>query len=450
MAAMTILRGQRLKLVDIIPDDSEFQLGIVCNSPGLTIDFACFGLDANEKLSDDRYMTFFNQPTTPCGGVSLNTPAGDSFGFAIALQKIPTTIYRLTVTAAVDGDGTMSQLNNSFIRFLLKGVEVARFSFTGSDFSAERALMLLEIYRRDGIWRVAATGQGFNGGLNTLVKHFGGALAESTTSTVTPSSPSPVDPLNPTKTALEEKIGKEVPQLLNFVKEAAVALGKVGLQEHQAKVALCLDVSFAVSTMQEFAGHFLALGYHFSGNASIDLFLVSGSTACQVGPITANNLPIIKEKINIFLDIQNKRRDNLDRYTASSYKSAIERIRCFYFSMLGPRNKLLKAKTPVYVVFLTGNEDTNDEKDAIDQIRWSSYEPVFWQFIGIEYTHPAGIGREEEKKFNLLRKFDTLSHGFSGLFSGCYLDNANFFKIEKNVVTLDTISDAELYNLLMT
>lgn len=339
MAAMTILRGQRLKLADIIPDDSEFQLGIVCNNSGLTIDFACFGLDANGKLSDDRYMTFFNQPTTPCGGFSLNTPAGDSFGFAIALQKIPTTICRLIVTAAVDGDGTMSQLNNSFIRFLLKGVEVAHFSFTGSDFSAERALMLLEIYRKDGIWRVAATGQGFNGGLDALVEHFGGALAESTTSTVPPSSPSPVDPLNPTKTALEEKIGKEAPQLLNLVKEAAVVLEKVGLQEHQARVALCLNLSTLLPV--GFAEHLLALGYHFSGNASIDLFLVSGSAACQVGPITANNLPIIKEKINIFCDIRDKYCNDRDRYTAISYTSAIERIRCFYFSMLGPRNKLL-------------------------------------------------------------------------------------------------------------
>lgn len=197
MATMNILRGQRLKLTDIIPNNNEFQLGIVCHSPGLVIDFSCFGLDAHGKLSDDRYMTFFNQPSTPCGGVSLSVPAGDHSGFTIALQKLPVTIHRLTITAAIDGKGIMSQLTSGSLRVLVKANEVARFAFTGSDFSAERALILLEIYRKDNSWRTAALGQGFNGGLEALVKHFGGTVAESTP-TVQPQSPSPVTPLNST------------------------------------------------------------------------------------------------------------------------------------------------------------------------------------------------------------------------------------------------------------
>jgi tellurite resistance protein TerA len=37
----------------------------------LVVDISCFGLDAAQKLSDERYMTFFNQPKTPCGGVAI-------------------------------------------------------------------------------------------------------------------------------------------------------------------------------------------------------------------------------------------------------------------------------------------------------------------------------------------------------------------------------------------
>ncbi|MFZ4791214.1 MAG: SUMF1/EgtB/PvdO family nonheme iron enzyme [Candidatus Competibacteraceae bacterium] len=186
MTVMNISRGQRIKLTDIISNGNEFQLGIACNSPGLVVDFSCFGLDASEKLSDDRYMTFFNQPATPCGGVSLSPPTGDSAGFAITLQKLPTIIHHLIITAAIDGSGTMSQLKNGYVRFLSKGTEVARFDFKGADFSAERALMLLDIYRKDNIWRISAVGQGFNGGLDALVKHFGGCVDE-----MTPSLPSP-------------------------------------------------------------------------------------------------------------------------------------------------------------------------------------------------------------------------------------------------------------------
>ena len=115
MAITNLSCGQRLKLTDIIPNNSELQLGISCNSPGLAIDFSCFGLDVNGKLSNDRYMTFFNQPSTPCGGVSLNTPVGDNAGFTIVLQKLPDAISRLIVTAAIDGNGTMSQLTSSYI-----------------------------------------------------------------------------------------------------------------------------------------------------------------------------------------------------------------------------------------------------------------------------------------------------------------------------------------------
>ena len=28
-------------------------------------DSCCFGVDINEKLSDDRYMVFYNQPASP-------------------------------------------------------------------------------------------------------------------------------------------------------------------------------------------------------------------------------------------------------------------------------------------------------------------------------------------------------------------------------------------------
>lgn len=189
IATMNILRGQRLKLTDIISDNSEFQLGIAWTSLGGDIDVSCFGLDAHEKLSDDRYLTFFNQPTTPCGGVSLSTPVDDNTGFTVALQKLPSTICRLMITAAIDGVGTMSQLTSGYIRFLCKGNEVARFSFSGSDFSNERALMLLEIYRKDDIWRISAVGQGFNGGMDALVEYFGGEIANPTPTTLTPTSP---------------------------------------------------------------------------------------------------------------------------------------------------------------------------------------------------------------------------------------------------------------------
>ncbi|NEX21037.1 tellurium resistance protein [Thiorhodococcus mannitoliphagus] len=203
---MDLTRGQRAKIADLVPGGQQFTLGVTAEAPGLVIDFACFGLDAQGKLADERYMTFFNQPTTPCGGVRLETPPGDTAGFAIDLSKLPATIERLTVTAALENAGTMSQIQRGHVRFLGPGGEVGRFAFTGADFASERALMLLEIYRKDGIWRTCALGQGFNGGLDALVKHFGGTVAEPTPAPSAPEPPKPqAPPVNLSKITLEKK-----------------------------------------------------------------------------------------------------------------------------------------------------------------------------------------------------------------------------------------------------
>jgi uncharacterized protein (AIM24 family) len=54
---------------------------------------------------------------------------------------------------------------------------VLRYPFAGSDFSAERAVMIADIYRK-GVWRVAAIGQGFQGGLAELIRSYGGEVAD--------------------------------------------------------------------------------------------------------------------------------------------------------------------------------------------------------------------------------------------------------------------------------
>lgn len=436
MAIIKISRGQRLKLIDIIPNNNEFELDISVNSPGLVIDCSCFGLNANGKLADDRYMTFFNQISTPCGSVLFIKHAVDSTGFAIKLQKLPTTIHHLTITAAIDGNGRMSQLKNSYVRFFSKGNEVARFEFTGADFSVERALMLLEIYRKDGIWRVSAVGQGFNGGLDALVKHFGGVVDDSTLSAQSSAESSS----SLKKVSLEKKIEKEAPQLVNLVKKAAISLQKVELQYHMAKVALCLDVSgsmhglYRAGTIQKFAERILALGCHFDDDGSIDIFLFADKS-CHSGKMQIGNL-----KASL---IQNMV-DNNKVGGGTCYGPAMKEIRQFYFSEASRRKNPLKKKTPTYVMFVTDG-GTSDENMAENQIEWSSYEPIFWQFMAI------GKSKKDIKGagfFNSLKR--ALASDFSFLerldnMKGRLIDNANFFSVENPEI----ISDDELYELLM-
>ncbi|MDT0566575.1 TerD family protein [Streptomyces sp. DSM 3412] len=170
-------RGHKAKISDLTAG-TDLYVGVQISAPGLSFDISCFGLDADERLSDDRYFVFFNQPKTPEESIQLlGAQSGDTESFRVTLDKIPSQIQKLSFTATIDGNGQMSQIGPGYVRIVAGGEEVARYPFDGSEFSTERAVMLGDFYLKD-VWRFAAVGQGFDGGLDALLKNFGGEVAE--------------------------------------------------------------------------------------------------------------------------------------------------------------------------------------------------------------------------------------------------------------------------------
>ncbi|MGW1190653.1 TerD family protein [Streptomyces sp. NPDC002559] len=170
-------RGHKAKISDLTPG-TDLYVGVQIAGSGLTFDISCFGLDAEERLSDDRYFIFFNQPKSPEESIQLlGAQAGDTESFRVTLDRIPANIHKLSFTATIDGAGQMSQIGPGYIRVVAGGEEVVRYAFNGSEFSTERAVMLGDFYLKD-VWRFAAVGQGFDGGLEALLKNFGGEVAE--------------------------------------------------------------------------------------------------------------------------------------------------------------------------------------------------------------------------------------------------------------------------------
>ncbi len=170
-------RGHKARISDLTAG-TDLYVGVQIAGSGLTFDISCFGLDADERLSDDRYFVFFNQPASPEGAIQqLGPQAGDTESFRVTLDRIPRHIQKLSFTATLDGAGQMSQVGPGYLRIVAGGEEVARYAFNGGEFTTERAVMLGDFYLK-GEWRFAAVGQGFDGGLEALLKNFGGEVAE--------------------------------------------------------------------------------------------------------------------------------------------------------------------------------------------------------------------------------------------------------------------------------
>lgn len=441
-----LAKGQRLKLRDIVPAGA-FRVGLAAQ--GLPVDFACFGLDASGKLLHEDYMTFFNQPRTPCGGVDVCQVPGDAQGFAFRLDKLPALLERVVIAVSSSDGATLSRISAGHLRIVDSHSEreLARFAFTGTDFSAEQALMLGEFYRKDGEWRFMAVGQGFDGGLDALVRHFGGSVEEAPAPqavapavTLTPApaaAPTPAPAAPSAKLSLEKRVAREAPQLVNLVKQAGVSLEKAGLSSHRAKVCLCLDISGSMGVLyrkglvQAFAERILALACQFDDDGEIDVFLF-GKKVHQPEAMGLHNWDGYIGRIIHQNPLEGDTR----------YGSAMEAIRRFYFpdAAGGARNQPHKAALPVYVMFVTDGS-TSDKAVTGQQLRWSSMEPIFWQFMGI------GKGRKSKSKllsaffdsdFPFLESLDQLP--------GRLIDNASYFSVSAP----DEHSDTALYDLLMT
>ena len=197
----SLSRGEKTRLSDL-GVGSSFEVALSLSGPA-SYDLSCFGVDAGEKLSDDRYFVFYNQTSSPEGAIKILGAAGNPVRFGLDLSRLPEKIQKLVFVATIEGAGSMRDLREGVLE-IFSGSSLARFAFSGRDFQDEKAVMVAEIYRK-GEWRLGAVGQGFNGGLSALLAHFGGEEVKEM-------EPAPVK-VSLTKVTLEKRGDRKVVNL---------------------------------------------------------------------------------------------------------------------------------------------------------------------------------------------------------------------------------------------
>jgi len=138
------------------------------------LDVACFLVGADGKVPSDDWMVFYKQPASPGSAVRLQTD-GNTVSFQIDLDALPAHIARCCFTATLDGATTVAAIEGLKIRAHAGGTEIES---VPTQLGNERALMMVDVYRHGGAWKIRAVAQGFNGGLAPLARHFGVSVEE--------------------------------------------------------------------------------------------------------------------------------------------------------------------------------------------------------------------------------------------------------------------------------
>ena len=141
--------------------------------PGAEIDVSAFLVTGTGKVRSDADMCFYGQPSVAGGAVALAGASGGETRFTVAPGRIPAGVEKVILTATIhENRAPFGRLPE--ISLEVSGVR-GRIPCAGM---TETALILAELYQRNGARKVRIVGQGFNGGLAKLAPHLGVEVAE--------------------------------------------------------------------------------------------------------------------------------------------------------------------------------------------------------------------------------------------------------------------------------
>lgn len=191
--AINLQKGQRVSL------DSSMKLALVGlgwdtnrydGGADFDLDASAFLLGENGKLQRDEDFIFYNNlrsrndAVVHTGDNLTGDGEGDDEVIMIDFTKIPSDVKKIAICVTIhDAEArrqNFGQVSNAYIRiakladeFDTVGEPVLRFDLE-EEFSIETALVVAEIYNRNGEWKFNAVASGYQGGLAAIIRAFGG------------------------------------------------------------------------------------------------------------------------------------------------------------------------------------------------------------------------------------------------------------------------------------
>ncbi|MEU2388340.1 TerD family protein [Streptomyces sp. NPDC012461] len=134
-------------------------------------------LTADGKVRSDDDFIFYNQPSGP--GVTYRSGGGTApDAITVDTTALPPGIEKIVITASPDAPGQTFQGIEPTATLRGADDQAVLATFTPPRLGDETALVVVEIYLRNGAWKARAVGQGYANGLAGIATDFGVSVEE--------------------------------------------------------------------------------------------------------------------------------------------------------------------------------------------------------------------------------------------------------------------------------
>ncbi|MFI9779653.1 TerD family protein [Streptomyces sp. NPDC051956] len=194
-------------------------------------------LTADGKVRSDDDFIFYNQPSGP--GVTYRSGGGTApDAIVVDTAAVPPGIEKIVVTASPDAAGQTFQGIEPTATIKADDGSVLA-TFTPPQLGTETALVIVEIYLRNGAWKARAVGQGYANGLAGIATDFGVSVEEPATPAPAPAPVQPVQAMPaPTTPPVDPRVAPPAPTAAPAAPPAAPAPGAGKINLDKGRVSL--------------------------------------------------------------------------------------------------------------------------------------------------------------------------------------------------------------------
>ncbi|MGK7940779.1 MAG: TerD family protein [Crocosphaera sp.] len=195
--AINLTKGQRISLKKEAPGLTKIMCGLgwdVAESKGILglfkgddfdLDASVLCLSEKGKLKTKSEVIYFSNLNHRSGAIVhlgdnlTGEGTGDDEQIIVDLPRIPNDIHKLVFVVNIynckQRKQSFGMVKNAFVRLvdLANNKEIARYTLLGEEYEGKTGMILAEVYREDGEWKMEAVGKGvIVDGLQTMTNDY--------------------------------------------------------------------------------------------------------------------------------------------------------------------------------------------------------------------------------------------------------------------------------------